>query len=296
MDVFAYNELMISSVSAFVKFDEFIYKFKNIEELKKYVEIFNNCLVDFCGNEIDTEKYQEGCREDYEKFGKNEFPTHLSFREEDRIFVITDGKNNRRLYSEMVGDITPSQGIHSSFSQTNLLENDITQENVSDSEDDEIEITEDDLKCLIFEEDTRPIKTYSGMKGQFDFLMGEVYEVFQQRDTAQENITFLQKNCSALREECLSLSKQLERVVAISEKYKAENFDLTKQLNDAKSQLRDATNKIEDMKKSGEEHVILKRKINDLLNEDNCVLYDGHPKRVIEIKSESEEEEEEDYE
>ena len=42
------------------------------------------------------------------------------------------------------------------------------------------------------------------------------------------------------------------------------------------------------MKKSEEEHVILKRKINDLLKEDKRV-------RVIEINDESEEEEE-DYE
>ena len=280
---------MISSVSAFVKFYELIKKFQNIEELKKYVEIFNTCLVDFRGNGTDTEKYQEDCREDYEDFCKNEFPFQLSFNETDEIFVLINEKNNRRLYSEMVGDSTPSNDVHSSCSQTNLLENIISQENVSESEDDETEFTEDVLNCLMFEEDTRPIKTYPGMKGKFDFLMGEIYEVFQQRDIAQENITFLQKNCVSLREERSSLVKQLERVVDDSKKLKAENEDLVKQLNDAKFQLR------KHKKKSEEKHVDLTQRINGILKQYQSVP-NYHPRRVIEIKSESEEEEEEEEE
>ena len=288
---------MISSVSAFVKFYELIEKFQNIEELKKYVEIFNTCVVDFRGNDTDTEKFQEDSREGYENFGKNEFPSQLSFNETEEIFVLINEKNNRRLYSEMVGDSTPSNDVHSSCSQTNLLENIISQENVSESEDDETEFAQDVINCLMHVEDdshpiqtcTTPILTYPILNGQIDFLMGNIREVFQQKDTAEENVIILQNNCVLLREECASLKGQLEKVVDDSKKLKAENEDLVKQLNDAKFQLR------KHKKKSEEKHVDLTQRINGILKQYQSVP-NYHPRRVIEIKSESEEEEEEEEE
>ena len=288
---------MISSVSASFKFYELKQKFQNIEELNKYVEIFNTCLVDFRGNETDIEKYEEDCREGYENFCKNKFPSQLSFNVEDEIFVLIDEKNNRRLYSEMIGDITPSCDIQSSCLQSNFLGNDISHESVSDLEDNETEFAQDVINCLMHVEDdshpiqtcTTPILTYPILNGQFEFLLGNIREVFKQKDTAEENVIILQNNCVLLREECASLKGQLEKVVDDSKKLKAENEDLVKQLNDAKSQLR------KHKKDSEVKHVDLTQRINGILKQYQSVP-NYHPRRVIEIKSESEEEEEEEEE